>query len=152
MIMLGLRETSPSKKPDGSTLLTIIGKCFSNSQRREFKDASGLPLFELCPRYFRSEDAWFGELPGGGGENLLSVALKGSMRRDKLEVTLTNAAAPEEAAEDGTLVVRGQDFSRIAAHVMVQENRVADIRRIINGRRQSGRASTRMGGPIDSRN
>lgn len=106
----------------GSKLFTVEGKSLSNSQRREFRDASGLPLFELRRRYFTAKNAWELNLPGGARrrswtgrgedgdeEKILSTRLRWSWTRDKLDVTLKrgNAAAsgagtppPPPAEED----------------------------------------------------
>lgn len=151
----------------GSTLFTVEGKSFSNSQRREFRDASGLPLFELRRRYFTLTYSWELILPGGrrfGGssdeDKILSSRLRWSWwTRDKLDVTLRAVAAasqrrqqhetrsenPEnedaKETEDVTLQVRGQGPWHITTHVIVGGRKVAHICRIISPDLQLSTAS-----------
>ncbi|KZF20105.1 hypothetical protein L228DRAFT_250545 [Xylona heveae TC161] len=135
---------------NGPVLFTVECKAMSNSQRREFRDASGLPLFELRRKWLALSDAWTLRLPGsrdsiisnsscsnssGNGSNsngsrdandanILTGSLKWSLGRPKFDVKLRNAAVPDAAKESDkyvTLEVRGQDSNRITTHVSLPE-------------------------------
>lgn len=52
-----------ARKADGTTILTSNGKVLSNSARKEFQDASGLPLFSLRRAWFSLTRHYWLELP-----------------------------------------------------------------------------------------
>jgi hypothetical protein len=89
---------------------------------REFKDASGHPLFVLRRKWFTFENAWFLELPGGGGgEDMTGTRLRWSWTRGKIDLMLKNAAERsrgdvkgedgEEGGAEVKLEIKGQDAS-----------------------------------------
>ena len=114
-----------AKTPDGSTILASTGKIGSNSARKEFKDASGLPLFTLRRSWFSFSQAWWLELPGG--HRILSVRYRWALGQVKLDVTLRNAASAGQ--EEVTLKVRGVDVNNFSTNVICDERKVALVRK-----------------------
>ncbi|BCR84171.1 uncharacterized protein ACHE_11573S [Aspergillus chevalieri] len=49
---------------EGAVVFTVTGWKFSNRSCREFRDASGLPLFELHRNWFKFRHKWCVTLPG----------------------------------------------------------------------------------------
>ncbi|KAL1981651.1 hypothetical protein VTN96DRAFT_2365 [Rasamsonia emersonii] len=118
-------------KADGSPLFTVDGKPGTMSQRRQFKDNTGLPLFDLCRKWL-SKNAWFLELPGGGGSRLLTGVFKSTLGLPKFDIVLKNAVVPKKAdeGEDVTIEVRGKDSNYITTHITIDGCKVAQVRRI----------------------
>ena len=117
--------------PDGSgattTILTCTAKNWSKHNRTEFKNASGLPLFDLCMSWLSFSNAWYIELPAGGGQRIVTVAEKVWTSRVKLEVTLHSNAA-SAIHEEVTLQVDGEDAHSGTTQVLWQGRLVALIR------------------------
>lgn len=84
-----------AKKADGVILLSCNGKVWSNSARKEFKDASGLPLFSLRISWFSVARAWRLELPGDG-YIVMAVRPRWSLGKVKLDCMFNNAATDVE--------------------------------------------------------
>lgn len=121
------RDASPPPHPDGATILTSRGRWTSLHPRTEFKDASGLPLFTLKMSWWSFSNAYYLELPGGGGQRIATVKYKLTMSRIKLEVTLTNAASA--AHEVVTLHVQGEDSELGSTQVLWEGRPVAVVRK-----------------------
>jgi uncharacterized protein YxjI len=119
-----------ARAPDGATILTSSGKWGSMSGRKELKDPSGLPLFDLRMSLFSFSNTWYLELPGGG-QRILSMRYRLTMRQVKLEVTLKNAASATD--EEVTLQVQGEDSHLVSTRVLFQGRPVAVIRKKSNG-------------------
>lgn len=90
-----------AKNDDDTIILTSTGIVFSSTNRMEFKDSSGLPLFNLRRPRLSLLQRWWLELPGG--DKILSVKQRWSWAGTKFDITLKNAAS--EAHEDLTLEV-----------------------------------------------
>lgn len=114
-----------ARAEDGTTILTSSGKWASKSARKEFKDASGLPLFNMKMSLFSMSSAWYLELPGG--QRILSVKYKWSINRVKLDVTLKNAASPTH--DEVVLKVKSQDSHLGSTQVLWQGRPVAVVRK-----------------------
>ncbi|KAL4875442.1 tubby C-terminal-like domain-containing protein [Aspergillus karnatakaensis] len=102
----------------------------SFSQIRHFRDASGLPLFEVERKW--SSMNWVLYLPGGSGsgsgrlsEPIATVRPRHAGLKDKLEVRLKNAAA---GGEDTTLEVRGESIWKTKTNVLHQGEVVMAMR------------------------
>lgn len=115
-----------------STLFTITGKKYSERRVREFRDASGLPLFEyerLWPTW-TGKKQWRVSLPGNVSEDLVNIKMR-SVRYQEFDVTFPNALAKVSKAEDQkmvTLQVRKQ-CAVLGSFVVLLDNRVVvDIR------------------------
>ncbi|KGO50683.1 hypothetical protein PEX2_063210 [Penicillium expansum] len=106
--------TFPSEGGSVTKLFSVDGDFGSLSQRRHFRDASGLPLFELHRK--KSGVTWFVHLPGAksDAEPIAAIATKWSAFKDKFDVHIKNAAA---SGEDTILEVRGQDIWKVKTHV-----------------------------------
>lgn len=116
---------------DGSLILSCDGKVWSNSARKEFNDASGLPLFSLRASWFSMSKAWRLELPGDG-HMILAVRPRWSLGKVKLDCTFKNAASASagQRQEDTMLEVRGQDTQHLITHINREDDRVAIVRRV----------------------
>jgi len=119
-----------AKAADGAVLLSCNGKVWSNSARKEFKDASGLPLFSLRSSWFSMAKAWRLELPGDG-HMVMAVRPRWSLGKVKLDCTFNNAAADGEGQEV-TLEVRGQDYQSSVTEICCGERKVAVVRRVFD--------------------
>lgn len=142
------------RKANGDTFMTISGRTLSLGLQREFRDSSGLPLFELRKRQYlkkRSSNAgWSLALPGyeTGQEydDVLTATFKSFWIHPKLDVRLKNLAPPQHSPrsndsaidladsyhENVVLQVRGQDSSRLNTHVLCEGRKVIHIRRESN--------------------
>jgi len=141
---------------DGSTVLSAHGKGVVFSKKREIRDGSGLPIFELHASSSSLKGAWYLELPGRSHERLLSIDLLGGMNvsgRVSLLVNFANryeddgrsgGASVQDSvpSADAVLEVRGQDMERILFDVFYLGAKVARIRRLV----PSVISSTRSGG------
>ncbi|RMJ28936.1 hypothetical protein PHISP_00147 [Aspergillus sp. HF37] len=81
---------------DESDVFTITGKKFGDRPGREFRDASGLPLYELHQRAIPLKQPWSVRLPGGDSDSLVSTQLWPSLRGYRsvsCEFKFQNAAA-----------------------------------------------------------
>ena len=121
-----------AEKADGSTILSSQGIVWSWSARKEVKDASGLPLFNLRCSWFSLAKAWRLELPGDG-HIIMVVRPRWSLGRLKLECTFTNAA-PGGEGQEVKLEVQGQDFQHLETHINYEGNTVAVVRRFFSNR------------------
>ncbi|KAJ5180600.1 hypothetical protein N7492_003810 [Penicillium capsulatum] len=115
-----------------ATLFTVTGKKYSDRPVREFRDASGLPMFE-CHRPFvwtkwRRELAWRVRLPGND-EELVSV--KTRRLGTEFDLTFRNVAVKESKTERDqmvTLEVRRTSLVLWRYLVTVDGRTVVDIR------------------------
>ncbi|KAL8898339.1 MAG: hypothetical protein Q9207_006748 [Kuettlingeria erythrocarpa] len=113
-----------ARKADGTTILTSSGKLLSNSARKDFQDASGLPLFSLRKAWLSITRHFWLELPGG--EDIVTVQQKWSFGNTKINFTFRNAASDQE---DVVLKLRGDDMRNTLSHISYIGNKVALIRR-----------------------
>ncbi|KAL1584746.1 hypothetical protein WHR41_06912 [Cladosporium halotolerans] len=106
-------------------LLYVDGKYGSLESKRSFCDASGLPLFDLYHKFVGV--TWYVELPGGAsGTPIMRLAPRASSLKDKLEVTVQNAAA---GGEEVTLHVEGQDIWKQRTYVYLGDKVVMTAKR-----------------------
>ncbi|KAL4920068.1 hypothetical protein BDW62DRAFT_199158 [Aspergillus aurantiobrunneus] len=133
---------------DASSIFTVAGRPWRLTQRREFRDHSGLPLFELSCRWYDPETLSV-QLPGGGWgeEALLTAKILSSRahRTPKVCAHLQNAAqrpstlpvysagdvergAVSEDAEDVVLYVYGDPHFHYS-NTVEWEGRVVATRR-----------------------
>lgn len=118
-------------KADGSVLLSCDGKGWSNSMRTQFRDASGLPLFDLRISWFSISKTWRLELPGDHGQMVMAVRLRWTFGKLKLDCTFTNAASDDDGGgQEVTLKVRGQDMQNFVTDITCGETKVASVRRV----------------------
>ncbi|KAE8351222.1 tubby C-terminal-like domain-containing protein [Aspergillus coremiiformis] len=115
--------------PRLTTLFSVDGHAASWRCRRDFRDASGLPLFELHRK--GTGVTWFVQLPGntGSAKPIATLAPRWSALKDKFDVCFTNAAA---GGEEVVLEVRGQDIWKMKTNVyfngsLVMTTRVMNV-------------------------
>ena len=122
------KPSSPEKSSDAATedqtLMYVDGQFGSLGAKRSFRDASGLPLFDLYRK--AAGVTWFVELPGGSDTAIARLAPRFSTLKDKLEVTVKNAAGD---GEDTTLHVQGQDIWKQRTNVYLGDKVVMTAKR-----------------------
>jgi hypothetical protein len=136
---------------DGSTIFSAHGKGAVFGKKREIRDGSGLPIFELYASSTSLKGAWYLELPGRSHERLLSIDLLGGLSgRVSLHVHFVNRYENDDRSStqtsspptDAVLEIRGQDMERILFDVFYLGVKVAMIRRLV----PSVISTTRSGG------
>lgn len=139
---------------DGTTLFSAHGKGAVFGKKREIRDGSGLPIFELHTSPSSLKGAWYLELPGRSHERLLSIdLLGGTSGRISLHVHFANryehdgpsagsSTQDNHSSMEAVLEVRGQDMERIIFDVLYLGAKVARIRRLVS----SVISRTRSGG------
>ncbi|BCR87836.1 uncharacterized protein ACHE_40400S [Aspergillus chevalieri] len=139
-------EASSSKDSESTVLFTVDGEFASWSQRRVFRDANGLPLFNL--RRKSTGVTFFIEIPGDEDRPLATFAPRSSVLKDKCDIYLANAAAD---GEEVMLEVRGQDIWKRWTHVyfngaLVMRTKLADMVAVyVPGKRISWEAEVAEG-------
>ena len=76
----------------GSTLFSVTGLKYGSNSGREFRDSTGLPLFELR-RTGLLIRPWKVRLPGDSSQDLASLYMQGPSRKITLKVTQNQASA-----------------------------------------------------------
>ncbi|KAJ5782540.1 hypothetical protein N7457_004314 [Penicillium paradoxum] len=117
-------ENGSSGNP--KTLFTVNGKIASLTQRHQFLDKTGLPLFDITRNL--AGVTWFVKLPGGSlsCEPIVTIAPRWSYFKDKFDVYVANAAM------DGKEVVieaRGQDIWKLRTNFYVNGTLVMTSKR-----------------------
>ena len=69
----------------GSTIFSVTGKKYGSSPGREFRDSSGLPLFDLRRAGFLIRP-WKVRLPGDDSKNLAAIYMKGPSKKIILDI------------------------------------------------------------------
>jgi uncharacterized protein YxjI len=97
---------------NGHEVVQCRGQAFSLSDRKEFADSAGRPLFSLRTRHFTLHKSFYAE--DAGGTVLFEVKGKFSIGSSKMIATFTNRSngAPIE------LLVKGDWFDRSATITM----------------------------------
>jgi hypothetical protein len=113
---------------DDSILITATGKRYNEKSTREFRDSSGLPLFEIqkvSSLGWRSRRPWRIRLPGSKEADLVDIRLKGLMN-NTFEVDFRNVVARDTKNEDDKMV--HMVVHRVSPVYRVYEVRVAGIK------------------------
>ncbi|KAJ5578000.1 uncharacterized protein N7459_006964 [Penicillium hispanicum] len=111
-------------------LFTVTGQKYSSRRVREFRDPSGLPMFE-CERKARSPlwgRPWRVCLPGSDDEDLIYIKQQGP---SGLDFTFRNAAATDSKTDEEKMVtaeLRRKANAWCAYMVHVGGRKVVDIR------------------------
>ena len=109
----------------------------SLSDRKEFADSAGRPLFSLRTRHFTIHKTFYAEAPDG--RELFEVKGKFSIGTSKMIATFTNTASTNAPVE---LVVKGDWFDR-SAMITLGDQVVAQIaRKLLNMREIFGGQQT----------
>ncbi|CAG8176506.1 unnamed protein product [Penicillium salamii] len=115
---------------NGSTVLSVTGRKYGNSPGREFRDSSGLPLFELRRAGFLIRP-WKVRLPGDDSKNLASIYMEGPSKKITLNIAENQAPAIEGAkGVDVEKKVTLKVFRKTALYtfdVLVGDQKVAHI-------------------------
>ncbi|KAJ5975805.1 hypothetical protein N7481_009512 [Penicillium waksmanii] len=95
---------------DTSPLFTVNGKVASFTQRHQFLDQTGLPLFDITRK--AAGVTWFVRLPdeGSSREPIATIAPRWSYFKDKFDVYISNAAMN---GEEILIEARGQDIWKL---------------------------------------
>lgn len=112
---ISLLSTDNDNLPHASgAIFRVEGRVASIRDRRHFRDASGLPLFELARK--ATGVTHFVKLPGASpeAESIATIAPRWNIFKDKFDVFVANAAAN---GEEVTLEVRGQDIWKLRTNV-----------------------------------
>lgn len=91
---------------DGSTLFTATGMRYGEKYIREYRDSSGLPLFETQKVWslgWKFRRPWRVRLPGSKEVDLVDIRFKGVMN-NSFEVKFRNAVAHDTKIEDDKMV------------------------------------------------
>ena len=81
---------------DDEIVCTVTGKKFGGQPGREFRDKSGLPLFELHQKSIVFKQPWTVRLPGCGDKDLVTTHLRRNFRdfgNGNCDLIFENAAA-----------------------------------------------------------
>lgn len=111
-------------KKQHEMLITVDARYLTLEDRHAFRDATGLPLFELY--HNKSWVTWYIDTPGGNGTKIAVIKPRLSLFKDVLDVQLKNAAAD---GEDVTLHVRGQDVWKQRINVYFGDSVVMTVKR-----------------------
>ncbi|KAJ6109218.1 hypothetical protein N7486_001452 [Penicillium sp. IBT 16267x] len=88
---------------DDSTLITVTGIKYSDRRVREFRDASGLPMFEAQrTRILWKTKSWRVRLPGNDNEDLADIRRSGWLY--DFDLTFRNALARDVKSNDDKMV------------------------------------------------
>ena len=109
--------------------MSVDGKYMPQDGRRSFRDASGLPLFDI--QVDKSGASWSLVLPGGDGSGkdgtpIARITPRSSSLKDNLQVDVQNAAAN---GEEVTLLVLGQDIWKQRTNVYLGDKVVMTTKR-----------------------
>jgi hypothetical protein len=113
---------------DDSTLITATGKRYNEKSTREFRDSSGLPLFEMQKVWspgWKYRRPWRIRLPGSKEADLVDIRLKGLMNTT-IEVNFRNVVSRDTKNEDDKIV--HIVVHRVSPVYRVYEVRVAGIK------------------------
>ncbi|KAJ0423515.1 hypothetical protein BJY00DRAFT_310171 [Aspergillus carlsbadensis] len=106
--------STSTRSSDQRKLFSVAGDSVPFSQRRSFRDAAGLPLFELAQK--KAGVTWFVHVPGEEetSEAIAAIAPRWNPLKNKLDVYVRNAAGNGAEVK---LKLRCQDLSRFRTHV-----------------------------------
>jgi uncharacterized protein YxjI len=125
-------------------VLQCRGQTMSLSDRKEFADNAGRPLFSLRTRHFTLHKTFYAET--ADGRELFEVKSKFSIGSSKMIATFTNTASTNAPVE---LLIKGDWFDR-SATITMGDVVVAQIaRKMLNMREIFGGQQT-VGSPLCS--
>ncbi|KAB8076876.1 tubby C-terminal-like domain-containing protein [Aspergillus leporis] len=121
---------------DGIILFTASGRKFSDRPCREFRDASGLPLFEIHRKYL-SRNSWSVSLPGSRSAKIATVSPRrtsGMSGWGNFHITFENAAAffaKRKEDKELTLEVESRGNALALYDIVDGDRKVAEVRESI---------------------
>ncbi|KAJ5090745.1 hypothetical protein N7532_009429 [Penicillium argentinense] len=114
----------------GSTVFSVTGRKYGSSPGREFRDSSGLPLFELRRAGFFIRP-WKVRLPGDDSKDLASIYMQGPSKKIILDITQNQDSTADEAKRvEGEKKVTLRVFRKSALYtfdVLAGDQKVAHI-------------------------
>lgn len=113
---------------DDSTLFTATGMKYNGKSTREFRDSSGLPMFESQKVWslgWRCRRPWRVRLPGSQAADLVDIQFKGAVK-NKFQVIFRNAVARDTKHADDNMVHLA--VHRVSPVYRVYEVRVAGVK------------------------
>lgn len=117
---------------DGSPAFTVTGQKYSDRSCREFRDASGLPLFELHGfNAVTFSFQWYITLPGNDDVKVATGSPRVSWAGEALKFTFRNMAAVEGKRDEDkelTLKVRRHGEALTFFDILDGDRRVAEVR------------------------
>ncbi|KAJ3492671.1 hypothetical protein NLG97_g5232 [Lecanicillium saksenae] len=117
-------KTDVLEKQPSTATMSVDAKYVSVEDRHEFRDATGLPLFDLYHK--TTSVTWLIEVPGGNGEPIAVITPHPSMFKDRLDVQVKNAA---DGGEEVMLHVEGQDIWKLRVNVYRGDEVVMTVKR-----------------------
>ncbi|KAE8324352.1 tubby C-terminal-like domain-containing protein [Aspergillus sergii] len=121
---------------DGTTLFTASGRKYTNRSCREFRDASGLPLFELHKK-ISLRNVWSVTLPGSDTADIATGAPRlglGGVGFGNFNVSFVNVAAVDvKSDEERRVTLEIERHGRVleSFDVVDGDRRVAEVRESI---------------------
>ncbi|CAG8045370.1 unnamed protein product [Penicillium salamii] len=122
---------------DGTPQFTITGRKYSDRSCREFRDSSGLPLFELHRKWYRS-NSWSVSLPGCDDATIATGSLRWSLGKTSLgdfNLSFENAAAFDGKREEEkmlTLNVERHGNALALFDIVDGDRKVAEVKESIH--------------------
>ena len=113
---------SSTATTEGSTFISVDGKYGTQNEKRTFRDAFGLTLFDVYHK--PGGVTWFIELPDGTA--VARLMPRSSLFKDKLDIEVKNAA---NNGVEVTLNVRGQDIWKQRTNVYFGDAAVMTAKR-----------------------
>lgn len=120
---------------DGASAFTVTGRKYSDRSCREFRDSSGLPLFELhtmSAAIFPLR--WYITLPGDNDLKVAKAAVRMSWNSEVLKFTFQNMAAGDTKKEEDkelTLRVKRHGEALMFFDIVDKDRRIAEVRESI---------------------
>lgn len=115
---------------DDSTIFTITGHKYGDTPAREFRDASGLPMFQSRATLLAWKRPLRVRLPGNETDDLVDFRCENG-RTLRLSFRNSMAPDPEEKSDDNTVEVKVHDMGNAAwagCSATVKGQKVLDIR------------------------
>lgn len=120
---------------DGSPAFTVTGRKYSDRSCREFRDASGLPLFELHSfNAVTFSFQWYITLPGNDDVKVAKGAPRMSWSSEVLKFTFQNMAAIDTKRDEDkelTLRVKRHGEALTFFDILDDDRRIAEVRESI---------------------
>lgn len=113
----------------GSTVFSVTGQKYGSSPGREFRDSSGLPLFELRRTGFFIRP-WKVRLPGDDSKDLASIYMQGFPKKITLDIMQNQSPAEKPTRVEGKKKVTLRVFRKSALYtfdVLAGDQNVAHI-------------------------
>ncbi|CAG7927050.1 unnamed protein product [Penicillium olsonii] len=135
---------------DGAPQFTITGRKYSDRSCREFRDSSGLPLFELHRKWYRS-NSWSVTLPGCDDATIATGSPRWTLGKtsfDDFSLSFENAAALDgKRDEDKMLTLNVERHGNALAlfDIVDSDRKVAEVKESIHHNEKLNLLGTKTG-------